>query len=235
MHVLFNLECLVFGLHVQADEDIERFSSLSSLFIILVVYSELRIVSVLHPTTFVVLIEFLVYTSSQEVFIEFFHQVELTSQVYHRTSFTLLVDHVESRDTSSLGYEGVVRTECRSDVYDTCTVFSSYIITRDHTECLSRCISPVTLFVHAHRLHPWEELFVFHAYEVSTLVLAYYLERNEFVARLVVFECEFSSLRVEVHVEERLRQYHSHLFARVSVVCLYGYIVNLRTHTECHV
>ena len=213
VYMLFNLEGLVFTLHVDADEYVERFSLLSGLFVELAFYGELRVVSVLHPTAFVFLIKFLVYASVQEFFIEFFHEVELTGQVHHRTGFALLVDHEQSRDTSSFRYKGVVRTESWSDVYDTCTVFGSYIITRDYAECLSRCIVPLAFFVYIHRLHPRKELFVFHAHEVSTLVLAYYLERNELVARLVVFECEFSGLRVEVHVQESLGQYHGHLFA----------------------
>ena len=38
---------------------------------------------------------FLVHAGSEEVFIEFFHEVELTGKVHHRTGFSLLVDHEE--------------------------------------------------------------------------------------------------------------------------------------------
>ena len=120
-------------------------------------------------------------------------------------------------------------------MYDTRTVFRSYIVARDYPESLLRSFLPASVFRYFHRFHPRNQLFVFHSYQVSTLILTYHLERNQFVARLVVFQCQFFRLLVEVCIQQRLGQYHSDFLSCITVISLYGHIVNLRTDTQCRI
>ena len=70
-------------------------------------------------------------------------------------------------------------------MYDTRTVFGRHIVARDDTEALV-ADAPVTVVIHIHRFHPRDELFVLHAHQIGTFVLARHLERNQFVARLII-------------------------------------------------
>ena len=232
VHVLLYLEGLVLALHREADEHVERLGRSSSLLVVTAIDGELRVVGILHPAALVVLVEVLVDTCSEELLVELLHEVELTGEVHHGACLTLLVDHEERGDASCTCHEGVISTEGGCDVYDTRTILSSHIVAGDNAEGLVRSILPVALLVNTHGLHPWEQLFVLHAHEVGTLVLAHHLEGHELVAGLVVLKCEVSSLGVEVHVHERLGQHHGHLLARVGVVGLHGHIVNLGAYAE---
>ena len=120
-------------------------------------------------------------------------------------------------------------------MYNTRTILCGHIVTRNHTERLVRCIFPITFFIHTHRLHPWQELFVLHSHKVSTLVFANHLEGDKFVSGLIIFERQFCHLRIEVHIHQCLGQYHGHLLARVGVIGLHRHIINLGAHTKCHV
>ena len=229
--MLFNLECLIVLLHHHANIDIKRFSSLSSLFVILAVNSELRVVCILNPTSLIFFISVNIYTFLHESLIKFVQQIELTCKVNHRTSLTFLVNHKQRRNSCCTSHIGVVGTECRSDMYDTCTVFCCYIITRNYTESLSRCLNP-SISSSLNRLNPWDKLFVFHTYKVSTFVLAYHLERDKLVARLIVFKSYIFSFLVEMSVKKRFCQNYSHLLACITVISLYSYVVNLRTNAK---
>ena len=233
--MLFSLECQSLLFQHHADIYVERFSSLCSLFIVFSVYSELRVVCVLHPTAFIFLVFFYIDTFLYESLIQFLHQVELTGQVNHRTSLAFLVNHEQRRNTCRTSHVRIVRTKCRCNVYDTRTVFCSDIITRDNTECFSRSFFPGTVFCSFHRFHPWDKLLVFHTNQVSTLVLAYHLERNQFITRLVVFQCNVFCFFIEMRIEQRFGKYHRHLFSIISIVSLNSYIVNLRAHTKCRI
>ena len=70
-----------------------------------------------------------------------------------------LGDEDHTRHTSFLGYEGVVRTESRSDMYDTRTILGGHIVARDNLEGTLAWVSP------------WDELLIFDAYEVRTFAL----------------------------------------------------------------
>ena len=132
--MLLHLEGQVGGLHLHADIDIETFSCLSGLLVVLAIHRELRVVGVLHPTAFVFLIYSSIYTFAHKALVELIEQIELTGQIDHGACLPTLVDHEERRNACSTGYVGVVSTKGGCDVDDTCTIFSRHIVTRDDTE-----------------------------------------------------------------------------------------------------
>ena len=101
---------------------------------------------------------------------------------------SVLVNDHHRTDSGSSSHLLVVRTECRSDMYDTCSsLINRYIVTCDYAESVS-----------VDRFEPWNELMVSDAGEFRTLESTIkHLERNEFVARFVIFQCQSGSLRAE--------------------------------------
>ena len=156
-----------------------------SLLIILAVYGELRVISILYPLALILLIQVHVDTCLYEILIQFIYQIELTGEIHHRASFTFLVYHEQGRYACSTGHKGIVRTKGRGDVYDTRTVFGRYIITRDYTETFIAG-SQTAVFGHIYRLYPRDELLVLHTYQVRSLVFTYNLERYQLVSRFII-------------------------------------------------
>ena len=232
MGVLLNLEGLVYALEVDSDIYVERLCRLRSSLVIATIYGKLRVVSILHPATLVILVCLGVYALLDELLVQLLHQVELTRQVNHRTCLTALVNHKERRNTSLTCYEGIVSTKRRSDVYDTRTILYCNVVPRNHTERLVGSRVPVALLVHLYGLHPGDELLVVHTYQLGTLPATYNLKGDEFVTRLVILQRDTLGLLVEVRVEQRLSQYGGNLLARVAVVCANGHVVNLRAYAE---
>ena len=185
VYMLFYLECLAGGFHHHADFNIQRFGSLCDLFVVLAVYSELGVVGILHPLALIVLIEVYVDTCLYEILVQFVNQEELTGEVYHRAGLTLLVYHEQGRYTCSACHKSIVRTKGRGNVYDTRTVFSRHIVTRNYTETFVAG-SPATVFGNVYRFHPRDELFVLHTYQIGAFVLTYYLERYQLITRLII-------------------------------------------------
>ena len=135
----------------------------------------------------------LVNASAYEVVIEVFDEIELTLEVNHWAGLTLLINKVERWDVGILSHLGIIGTECRSDVYDTCTVIGSNIVAEDYAESLAvhlyELIATILRSEHLLRmsscifcneswskginlltwLYPWQELLVVHAFEVCTL------------------------------------------------------------------
>ena len=230
--MFLDFESLISLLHHHADINIQRFCSLSSFLIIFSIYSELWVICIFHPTSLIFLIFFYVYTLLNKSFIQLFQQIELTSKVYHRTSFALLINHKQRRNTCSACYISIVSTESRCDVYDTCTIFGCNVVTRNHTESLIGSYFPRAIFCYRHRFYPWNQLFVLHTNQVSTFVLAYHFKWNQFITWLIVFQCKSFCLFIKMSVQQWFSQYHCHLFARITIVSLYSHIVNLRTDTQ---
>ena len=183
--MLLYLERQIGGFHHHADIDVKRFGCLCRLFVVLAVNGELRVVGVLHPAALILLVELCVDTRFYKLLVQFVQQIELAGEVYHRAGFTLLVYHEQGRYTCGACHKGIVRTKGRGDVYDTRTVFGRHIITRNYTEALVAG-RPATVFGNVYRLHPRDELFVLHTYQIGAFVLTYYLERYQFVTRLIV-------------------------------------------------
>ena len=211
VNMFFNLEGFVGGLHLHTDIDVQTLGRIRSSLIPLTIHCILRVISILHEASFIFLIQGFVYTSRLERVVHLIHHIELTGQVDHRTSFSLFVDDKEWRNACSTSHVRIVSTKCRSNMYDTGTVFCRYIITRDHTECFFFSVYPIPFFIHIHRFHPWEELFVLHTNQVGTLVFANNFERNQFVAFLIIFQGETFCLLVEVSIQKRFCQNNRHL------------------------
>ena len=232
VHVLLHLEGLVRLLHLHADIDIQRLSSLRGFLVILAIYGELRIVGILHPTPFIFFIFSDVYTFSHKLFIQFVQQVELTRQVYHRARLPLLVNHKQRRNTGRFCHESIIRTKGRRDMHDTRTILYGHIITRNYPERLRRSITPIALLVQLNRLHPRKELFVLHTDQIRSLIFANHLKRHQLVARLVIFQSDTLGLLVEMRIEQSLSQYDRHLLTRISIIGLNRHIINFRTDTK---
>ena len=155
-----------------------------SLLIILAVYSELRVIGILYPLALIVFVKVCIDTCLYKLLVQFVNQEELTGEVYHRAGLTLLVYHEQGRYTCSACHKSIVRTKGRGNVYDTRTVFSRHIVTRNYTETFVAG-SPATVFGNVYRLHPRDELFVLHAYQVRAFIFAHHLERYQLITRLI--------------------------------------------------
>ena len=231
VYVLLNLECQTGLLENHTERNVKSLGFCRSLLVVTAVNSILWIVCILHISRSEFCILFNIYKICNEIIVKFIDCPELTGEVNHRTSLTLLVNHEKRRDARSLCHESIVGTECRSNMNDTCTVLSSNIVTGDNAESLGRCINDIlTLFLH--RFHPWEQLCIVHTYEVTTLVLGNHLVRNNLVTRLVLFERHFSTGRVEVRCQKRLCKHQCHRLSIVCIVCLHRNVVNLWTYAK---
>ena len=184
--MLLYLEGLVGGFHHHADVEVERLSCLGGLLVVLAVHSELRVIGILHPTALIFLVGLSIDALGHKLLVQLVQQVELTRKVHHGAGFATLVDHEQRGDAGRTCHVGVVGTEGRGDVYDTRTVLCRHIVAGDDAESLGRCFLPVAFVVQLGGLHPRDELFVLHAYEVRTLILAYHLEGDQLVAWLIV-------------------------------------------------
>ena len=232
MYVLLDLEGLRGGLHLHADVDVERLGRSGGLLVVPAVHGELRVVGVLHPAALVFPVAIDIDALADETLVEFVKQVELALQIDHRARLALAVDHEERGNACGAGYEGVVGTERRRDVYDTRTVLDGDVVARNDPEGLVGGVVPVAVGIRLDGLHPRQQLLVVHAYEVGSLVFADNLERNELVAGLVLLEGETFGLLVEMGVEQRLGQYGGHLLTRVCVPGADGHVVDLRADAE---
>ena len=152
--MLFNLECATCLLHLQAKHNVQVFCLGCRLFVILTARIELRIVSILYKRTGKLAINIYINAILNEVFVKFVDSPIFTREVYHRTSFALLVYHKQRRNTCSFCYKCVVGTKSRCDVYDTCTIFGSYIVARNYAETVF-VYNSLTIY-HINRLNPWE-------------------------------------------------------------------------------
>ena len=119
-------------------------------------------------------------------------------------------------------------------MYDTCTIFCCYVISWNYTECFGRGFFPAILGCF-YRFYPWNQLFVFHADQIRSFVFADNLEWNQFITRFVVFKSDSFGFLIEVSIKEGFCQNNSYFFSRISIVCLYSYVINLWAYTKCGV
>ena len=193
MHVLLALESLALLLQLVAEYDVQVFSLIRSLLVPDAIHIKLWVVGILHVAACVMSICLLVDASVHEVGIEVFDEIELTLEVNHWAGLALLINKVESWDVGILSHLGIIGTECRSDVNDTCTVIGSNVVAEDYTESLTLHLDELiatilrseqllrmssSIFCYESRceeinllawLYPWQELLVVHAFEVGTL------------------------------------------------------------------
>ena len=116
---------------------------------------------------------------------------------------------------------GVISTESRSDMDDTCTILDSNVITRDNLE---RALSWV---------EPRDELLIADTGEFSALHSALeHLERNELVTWLIVFESHLSCLSIEKRTYKSLSHDIKSLLSSVWIERENSYIVDVRSNAE---
>ena len=211
--VLLNLEHLVLGLQVHADRYVQR----------LVLIGQRVVVSILHVTACKLVPLVNVHVVLDEVSIEVFNDKIPTLQINNRTLSTLLVNQYDRTDTCFLGYEGIVGTEVRSDMYNTGTVVGRYIVTGNHLEGI------------AHRLDSGHQLFVLHTNQVSTFVAGHDTIGNQLVTTLILGQFAAignGTLSGQIGIQTGLSQDNRDRFSGIRIIGLNGYVVNLRTYAE---
>ena len=232
MNVLLDLECHTGLLHYHTECNVKRLGLGCSLLVITAVNGVLWIICVLHVSTCEFGIELHVNKVLYELLIEFIYRPELSCEINHRTCLALLVHHKERRNTCSLCHKGVICTECRCYMYDTCTILGCNIVTGNYTESIGRSIdNHVTIL--DKRFNPWEKLCVVHSNEVGTLILSNNAVRHNLVTGLVLPKWKFCTGRIEMRCKQCLRKNHCYRLACVAVICLYCNVINLWTHTKC--
>ena len=214
MDVLLNLEHLVLRLQVHADGDVQR----------LVLVRKRLVVGILHIASGKLVPLIHVDIVLDEILVEVLNDKVLSLEVNNRTLGSLLVDEHDGNDAGFLGNEGIVGTEVRRDMYDTCTVFGSNIVTGNHLESI------------AHRLDGRHQLLILHAHEVRTLVSAYDAVGNELLT-FFIFR-HFPSvgnvaLGRQVGIQTGLCQNQCNRVGGIGIVGLNSHVVNLRAYAEC--
>ena len=199
VYMLFDFESLIVCFHHHTKSDVQRFGSLCCFLIIFAVYHKLRIIGILYPCPLIFFVFVYIHTFFHEVFIQFIQYIELTGKVYHRTGFTLLVNHEKWWYTCRTSHVRIIRTKRRCNMNDTCTVFCRYIITRDNTEAFITYF-PATVFRYFNRFHPGNQLLIFHTNKVSTFVFGDYFEWYELISCLIIFQFQISSFRIEMSI-----------------------------------
>ena len=201
----------------------------------------------------------LINTLCYEVIVELVHNIVLTLKVDHWTCFTFLINKEQAWDVSILSYLGVVSTKGWSDMYDTSTILSCYIIARDYAESLALHLNKLILailtceyllrmsscvllnivgsiLVELSRwLNPRHELLILHTNQLLTSVMTYDAIRNKLLALIVLrhlVAISHVTLWCEISVKAALCQNNGNLLAIISVICLNSYIVDLRTYAE---
>ena len=191
--MLLALESLALLLQLVAEYDVQVFCLFRSLLVPDTIHIKLWIVGILHVVACVMSVCLLVNASAYEVGIEVFDEIELTLEVNHWAGLTLLINKVERWDVGILSHLGIIGTECRCDVNDTCTVIGSNVVAEDYAESLAihlyELIATIlrsehllrmssSIFCYESRceeinllawLYPRKELLVVQAFEVCTL------------------------------------------------------------------
>ena len=134
--MLFNLESNATLLHHHTKGDIECFGFCSGNIIILAVNSILGVVSILHIRTGKFLIQILIDAVVYKILVKLIDRPEFTCKINHRTGFALLVHHKQRRNACSLCHKGIIGTESRRNVYNTCTILCCNIVSGNHTESI---------------------------------------------------------------------------------------------------
>ena len=214
--VLLNLEHLVLSLQVHADTDVQG----------LVLVGQCVVVGILHVAACKLIPLLHVDIVLHEVCVEVFDDEVLTLQVNDGALSTFLVYQHDRTDTGFLGYEGIVSTEVWSDMYDTGTVVRCHIVAGNHLKGIT------------HRFDSGHQLLILHTDEVSTLVASHDTIGNQLLTPFVLRQLTAigdSTLGRQIGIQTGLCQNDGDGFGGIGIVGLDGYIVNLRTYTQCGV
>ena len=164
--MLFYLEGCSFVLHLDAHLHVEVHLLCGSFLVVLAALIELRVVGIFDEVAGMVPIAF-VYACLNECGIHIILDKILAREIDHRTRIASFVDDEEAGNACILSHLGIVGTKGWSNMYDTCTILGSNIIARDNTEGVCTLINNLSILQFT-RFYPGEELFILHAYEVST-------------------------------------------------------------------
>ena len=197
VYVFFYLECLVLALEHHADVDIKRRS----------VRCEGAVVGVLHITACPLRIFRNVHAILHVFRIQVLNAIETAARIYLRLHISVLVHHIKSRNSGSLGHLRIVGTEGRSDVnYTGSALLGGDIVAKYHAE---------SAFA---RIKPRNELLVAQSLELAALEGA----RQDLIRDLVV----------KPAVYQRLGQYINGRLSGIWVRALHTDIVDVRIHTK---
>ena len=213
VHVFLYLECHSALLQFHAERHVEGF----------VLVGLLRVVGIFHELAFPLPVFVHTDTTLHEVLVQLVQQIKLTGQIHHRTELALAVDQLHGRNAGRLGHLRVVRTESRSDMHDTRTVFRRHVISGDDAE------SPFP------GIYPRKQLFVGHTDQIRPEVFTHNLIRYHFVPRLVTVQRHILALRVQISPQTRLGQHHCYGFTAVHIISTHAYILYFRPYAQCRV
>ena len=254
--MLLDAERLSHLFHLHTEDDVQVFGFLGSLFVKLSSFVETRIVGILDKISSVTTISCRIYALFSESRGAIIKVVILTCEIYHWTRFTCLIDNEERRNASSLSHLGIVRTKRRRDVYDTRTIFSGHIVTRDYAESLISHFHKAILshredtigvlfriFAHKvcssvshlfRRTHPRHQLNIAQAHEFRTFITCNNTIRHHFIADSVVHFSIFA-FSFEISRHAVFCNNSGDGLCRVRIEGLQSHIVNVRTYAQCSV
>ena len=211
VYVFLYLEGFVVCLQVHTDRDIECF----------VLVGKGIVVCILHVAACIAVPQFEVDMILHEVSVKILNDVVFSLKIDYRALFACFVNHYDRRNTSLAGYQSIVGTEVWCNMNDTRSVLGGYIVARNYAECT----------VGEWRNH-WQQLFVLHANEVRTLVVAYDTIRNNLIAGLVFVHRSELAFGFEICINTCRSHNSTYLLSVIAVICLHTYIVYLWTDTQ---
>ena len=213
VHMLLDAEHTVLCFQHHADFDIQRF----------VFFSLCRIVSVLHELALPRIIVGSIHMLLNILGIEVFQQIEFTCHIDHRTAVPIFVDHHQRRYAACFCHTVVIRTESRSDMYDTRTIFHRHIVAGDYPESTFS------------RIDPRDQLLVMHAGQFRSFPFADHFERHQFIARFIIGQSQIGGFRIEIHIQQVLSQNSRHRHTCIWIIGLNSHISEIWTHTKSRV
>ena len=239
--------------HLHTEDDVQVFGFLGSLFVKLSPVVETRVVGILDKISSVTSISCCINAFFSESRGAILKGVILTCEIYHWTSLTRLIDNEERRNASCLSHLSIVCTKRRRDVYDTRTIFSGHIVTRDYAEGLishfHKSILPhredtisVLFRIFAHKIcgsvshllrrtHPGHQLSITQAHEFRTFITCNNTIRQHFIADSVVHFSIFA-FSLEICCNTILGDNGRDRFSCIGVKGLHCHVINIRTYAE---
>ncbi len=230
VHMLLHFEGSARLLHAHAHVHVQVLGLVGGCLVPLAVDGELRVVGILHPAAFILLVEIDIDKVFHKVLVEVLELEVLAGEVDHGACLELLVDHEERGDAGSAGHIGIVGTKRGGNVHNARTVIGGHVVARNDTEAVVVAHDLVIDLVD--RFHPGEKLLVAHAHQVAALELGDNLVGDHFVARLVAAQRLVLALGLEIGIDTGLGHEIGGRAAAVGVEALKRHIVDLGAHAQ---
>ncbi len=155
-----------------------------------------------------------------------------------------------------IGNLGVIGSECRCYMDDSCSVLGSDVVTGDYTECkfaeFHETVLPILATEDFLRMclcvftdiwrriviqllawsHPWHQLRICHPDEFGTGISANNAIRYSLLAVLVCTHGKFFSFGLKITFQTVLGHYHGYRFVGIRIVRLHSHIRETRTNTQ---